>query len=111
MNDKTKVNTNNSDLSSEAAKNLALGDERFIGHIETPYGQQSIERGGAKDQATMRARQMRALLMVMMTESTSAQRLFPLSDIDQESLLWLGVQISDEMLALVDLVIADAKEA
>jgi hypothetical protein len=107
----TKVNTNSAAATQADVKKVTVPGKEYVGSIETPYGCQLIERNSAGDQAIMRARQAGALFRLMMTESGGAQRFSRLHDNDQDSLLWLGSQIADELAALVRIVIADEKRA
>lgn len=102
----TKVNTNIGDVPSAEAKNTASLSE-YVGCIETPYGVQYINRGDAVDHAHMRSRQLSSLLLLIQGDSAEGFR--GLGPGTQDSLLWMAVQMADELQDLVDIVDADAK--
>lgn len=104
-----KVNTKNSDLTSLEQKNKVFATDH-AGVIETPYGTLLINRGSAKDQAHMRACQLSGLLRLMQTDMAGAERFCQLGSQEQDHLIWLGVQMADELHDLLHLVAADAKE-
>ena len=106
MHNKTKVNTNYSAVATTEAKNNIFA-RKHIGVVEIPYGAQLINAGDAADHATMRGRQLSSLLLLMQGEgSTRFNNLGPKT---QDSLLWLAIQLADEMLDLVEVVAADAQ--
>lgn len=106
----TKVNTKLSDVTSAEAKKIVFAGHH-VGIISTPYGIQLINRNEAIDHASMRAKQLGALLRLMQTESSGAGRFCQLGPGHQDHLLWLGVQLADELHAMVDVVVADQQEA
>ena len=105
----TKVNTKNCDVTSPDSKK-AFFDKNHVGIISTPYGHQLIEAGGAVDHASMRSCQLGSLLRLMQTENSGAARFCQLGQRAQDSLLWLAVQLADEVEAMIDIVTIDAKE-
>ncbi len=105
----TKVNTNIGDVTSVQAKKVVFARDH-VGIIDTPYGTQLINRNEAADHAYMRAKQLSALLKLMQTQTEGAERFSELGPRDQDSLLWLGVQLADELYAMVDVVAADKWE-
>ena len=98
----TKVNTNIGDVSSPVTKNTD-----FFGCVTTPYGVQYINRGDAVDHAHMRSRQLSSLLLLIQGDSAEGFRGLGLGT--QDSLLWMAVQMADELQDLVDIVDADAR--
>jgi hypothetical protein len=80
----------------------------FIGQIETPYGVQMINRGQALDHMQMRGQSLTSLLTLM--QGDGAERFGNLGRDVQESLLWLAVQMAEEMETMVDILLADSRE-
>ena len=100
----TKVNTSIGDVSSPAAKNMALPPE-YVGRIDTPFGVQYIAHKGALDHAYMRSKQLSSLLLIMSGEGLERFRL--LNEGAQDSLLWMARQLAVETEAMFDIVRAD----
>lgn len=94
--------------SSKATSAATLDKTTAAGHIPVPYGLLLIEEGGAVDHATMRSRQLAGLLRLMQTDQAGATRFCQLSPRHQDSILWLAVQLADEMEAMVDIVDIEA---
>jgi len=105
----TKVNTNSGAVSPVDVKKVTVSGKEYVGSIPTPYGRQLIEVGGAVDHASMRSCQLGSLLRLMQTETAGAARFCQLGLRAQDSLLWLAVQLADEVEAMIDIVAEDEK--
>ena len=103
----TKVNTNNGDVTSPESKKTLL-PPNCVGSIETPFGIHYINRGDALDHAHMRSGQLSSLLLLMYGEGQ--ERFRTLGKSTQDSLLWLSIQLAEELEEVVDIVAADARE-
>jgi len=106
MHNKTKVNTNYSAVATSEAKNNIFA-AKHIGILTTPYGALMIDSFNAADHAAMRGQQLSSLLRLMQGEGWT--RLSSLGPAAQDSLLWLAIQLADEMQDMVDVVAADAQ--
>lgn len=104
MCNKTKVNTNNGDVTSPDAKKSLLPPD-CVGSIETPFGIQYVNRGDALDHAYMRSAQLASLLALMYGEGL--KRFRTLNQDNQDSLMWMAMQLADETEAMFDIVVAD----
>lgn len=83
--------------------NVAAGD--FIGQIETPYGVQLISRRRAQDHMEMRNAQLTSLLELLQGDGLNGFR--SITNTAQESLLWMALQMSEEIGQMMNIVIAD----
>jgi len=104
MCNETQVNTNLGDLPSAEAKKAAIPPE-YVGRVNTPFGNQYVERGCAMDHAHMRSTQLASLLLLIGGNGIDHFR-----DIDskaQESILWLARQLATETEAMFEVVVAD----
>lgn len=106
MHNGTKVNTNKSTATTYEAKKVVLATDH-IGVIDTPYGTQLIKRGSAADHAAMRGRQLSSLLLLIQGDSLDG--FLEINRDGQESLMWLAVQLADEVVSMVDIIAADAR--
>jgi len=70
-------------------------------------GAQLVNKGDAVDHATMRGRQLTSLLLLI--QGDGAERFCALGPGSQESLLWLAVQMAEEMEAMVEMVDRDVR--
>jgi hypothetical protein len=104
MCNETQVNTNLGDLPLTEAKKAAIPPE-YVGRVNTPFGNQYVERGSALDHAIMRSGQLSSLLLLIGGNGIDHFR-----DIDpkaQESILWLARQLATETQAMFEVVVAD----
>lgn len=107
MHNGTKVNTKSAEKTLQAAKS-DLFARKHVGVIETPYGAQLINSGDAIDHAYMRGRQLSSLLRLI--QGDSSERFRNLLPVNQDSLLWMAVELADEVEAMIDMIVVDVKE-
>ncbi|MFS2015052.1 hypothetical protein ACEN88_00555 [Massilia sp. CT11-108] len=103
----TKFTSKIGGATSPEEKKAVLSPE-YAGRIESPYGVQYINRDEAVDHAHMRARQLSSLLLLIQGDNAEGFRGLGLGA--QDSLLWMAVQMADELKDMVDIVAADAQE-
>jgi len=78
----------------------------FIGQIETPYGVQMVNHGQALDHMQMRQAQLNSLLQLMQGDDGLSE-FRSLAHTAQESLLWMALQMSEEIGQMMNIVIRD----
>ncbi len=86
---------------------LLKPDEKFVGRIDTPFSVQLIPQRNALDHASMRARQLNGLLLLMTGEGFDVFE--GLSEGPKQEMLWLAQQWAAELADMVDVVHRDAK--
>jgi hypothetical protein len=86
------------------ATTIAISGD-FIGQIETPYGVQLISRRQAQDHMEMRNAQLTSLLELLQGDGLNGFRSLPHTA--QESLLWMALQMSEEIGQMMNIVIVD----
>lgn len=87
-----------------ATTTAAAGD--FIGQIETPYGVQMVNHGQALDHMQMRQAQLNSLLQLIQGDD-GLNGFRSITHIAQESLLWMALQMSEEIGQMMNIVIRD----
>ena len=104
----TKVNTNIGGVASPESKKHLLPPD-CVGSIQTPFGVQHVNRGDAVDHAYMRSTQLTSLLLLIQGEAEGERYLDTFNKRTQESILWLAVQLAQEMEEMVDIIAEDVR--
>lgn len=86
---------------------LLKPDEQFVGRIDTPFSVQLIPRRNAVDHASMRARQLNGLLLLMTGDGFDVFE--GLSEGPKQEMLWLAQQWAAELADMVEVVQRDTK--